>query len=65
MKHLGAVVLAAILAVAVNARNVLGATAEHGPTNADGEPGVPSLSVSAQLPMYPAFGPPVPLLPES
>lgn len=65
MKPLGTVVLAAILAVAVDARNLLGATAENGPATVDDEPGVPSLALSAQLPMYPDFGPPVPFLPES
>ncbi len=65
MKPLGTIVLAAILAVAIDGRNLLGATAEIGPTIVDGEPGVPSLALSAQLPMYPDFGPPVPFLPES
>ncbi len=65
MKPLGRIVLAAILAVAVDAQYLLGATADQATVAPAQESDAPSLSLSAQLPMYPAFGPPLASLPES
>ncbi len=65
MKPLREVVLAAILAVAVSAPILGGAMAWNEAWGFDGDPDVTSLSLSAQLPMYPAFGPPIPFLLES
>ncbi len=59
MKPIGRIVLAAILAFAVAARHLLGAAASGSVVAPDREPDVPSLAISAQLPMYPAFGPPL------
>jgi hypothetical protein len=65
MKPLRAVVLAAILAVAVGAPYLRGAAIENEAVALASDPNVPSLSLSAQLPMYPAFGPPSAALPET
>ncbi len=58
MKPLGPLVLAAILAAVVGAPVLGSAASEDGALAADADANVPSLSVSASAPMYPAFGPP-------
>ncbi len=63
MKPLGSVVLAAILAVAVGAPYLVGAAVDDQALASGGDVGVPSLSLSANVPMYPAFGPPSHALP--
>ncbi len=58
MKPLGPLVVAAILAAVVGAPVLWGAAIEDGALASDGDESVPSLSLSASVPMYPAFGPP-------